>query len=103
IRVAALSFRGMALWLLGYPELAIADADRSITDAQEINHGPTLMYALHRSVYIDNLCGNYTAASKRADETVALATQTGAGFWKVFGMLDQGIGLALIGNPMTAV
>jgi class 3 adenylate cyclase/predicted ATPase len=103
IRVAALSFRGEALWILGYPELALADAERSITDAQEINHGPTLMYALHRSVIINNQCGNYTAASKRADEVVALATQKRAGFWKVFGMLDQGIGLALTGNPMTAV
>jgi predicted ATPase len=103
IRVAALSFRAEALWLLGYPELALADAERSITDAQKINHGPTSMYALHRSVTINNLCGNYTAASKRADEVVALATQTGAGFWKAYGMLDQGIGLALIGNPMAGM
>jgi predicted ATPase len=103
IRVAALSFRGTALWLLGYPELALADAKRIITDAQEINHGPTSMYALLSSAIINNQCGNYAAASKQADELVAFATQKGAGFWKVYGMLYQGFGLALTGNPMTAV
>ena len=103
IRVAALSFRGEALWLLGYPELALADAERIITDAQEINHGPTSMYALLSSAIIYNHCGNYAAASKRVEELVAFANQTRAGFWKAFGILHQGIGLALTDNPKTAV
>jgi predicted ATPase len=102
IRVAALSFRGQALWLLGYPELALADAERSITDGQEINHGPTLLYALVRTI-INNQSGNYAAASRRADEIVDFATQKGIGFWKTYGMLQQGIGLALTGNAMGAV
>jgi class 3 adenylate cyclase/predicted ATPase len=103
IGVAALGFRGTALWLLGYPELALADAERGISDAQEIKHGPTSMYALERSVNIYNHCGNYTEASKRADEIVALANQMGVGFWKAFGMLWQGIGSALTGNAVDAV
>jgi class 3 adenylate cyclase len=70
IRVAALSFRALSLWLLGHPELALADVERSLTDAQEINHGPTSMYALTRAAYINIQCGNYTAASKQADEIV---------------------------------
>jgi predicted ATPase len=103
IRVAALSFRGQALWLLGYPELALADVERSVTDAQEINHGPTSMYALVRLVIINTQCGNYAAAIKLTDELVALATQMGAGFWKAYGMLWQGIGSALTDDPRTAV
>jgi tetratricopeptide (TPR) repeat protein len=65
IRVAALSFRALALWLLGYPELALADAERSLADAQEINHGPTSMYALVRAGNSNIQCGNYAAASKQ--------------------------------------
>jgi predicted ATPase len=103
IRVAALSFRGLALWLLGYPELALADAERTITDAQEVNHGPTSMYALHRSAAINIQCGDYAAAKAQVEELIALATQKGAGFWNAFGMIDQGIGLALTGNAVDAV
>jgi predicted ATPase len=83
--------------------LALADVERSVTDAQEINHGPTSMYALVRLVIINTQCGNYAAAIKLTDELVALATQMGAGFWKAYGMLWQGIGSALTDDPRTAV
>jgi predicted ATPase len=103
VGVAALAYRAAALWLLGYPVLALADTGRSLTDAQEIDHGPTLMYALVRAAVINIRCGNYAAASKQADEIVAFATQKGVGFWKAFGMLYQGIGSALTGNAVAAV
>ena len=90
--MAALSFRATALWLLGYPELALADTERSLKDAREIDHGPTLMYGLLFVASLNIHCGNYAAASKQADEIVALATQKGVGFWKAFGMLSQGVG-----------
>ena len=45
-RVAILSYRSLALWLLGYPEAALADADHALKDAREIGQAATLMYAL---------------------------------------------------------
>ena len=44
--MAILSFRSLALWLLGYPEAALADADQALKDAREIGQAATLMYAL---------------------------------------------------------
>jgi hypothetical protein len=44
--VTALSFRGRALWLLGYPEAALVDAHHALKDAREIGHVVTLMIAL---------------------------------------------------------
>ena len=44
IRVTILSFRSIALWLLGYPEAALADVDQALKDAREIGHAPSLMY-----------------------------------------------------------
>ena len=41
-----LSFRSWALWLLGYPEAALADADHALKDAREIGQAATLMDAL---------------------------------------------------------
>ena len=45
-RVAILSYRSLALWLLGYPEAALADAEHALKDAREIGQAATLMYAL---------------------------------------------------------
>ena len=57
-------FRALALWMLGYPEAALADADQALKDAREIGQAATLMYALlHVSVpYIH--CGNYEIATR---------------------------------------
>ena len=44
--MATLSYRSLALWLLGYPEAALADADQALKDAREIGQAATLMYAL---------------------------------------------------------
>ena len=62
-RVAILSNRSWALWLLGYPEAALADMDQALKHAREIGQAPTLMYALlHVSVpYIH--CGRYAIAT----------------------------------------
>ena len=43
-RVAILSFRSLALWMLGYPDAALADADHALKDAREIGQAATLMY-----------------------------------------------------------
>jgi len=68
ILVAALSFRAITLWLLGYPELALTDTVHSLKDAHEIDHGPTLMYALVVAARLNIHWGDYAAAAKLADE-----------------------------------
>ena len=39
VRMAALSWRSMALWLLGYPAAALVDADHALKDAREVGQG----------------------------------------------------------------
>ena len=46
VRVGILFARSLAMWVLGYPEAALADAERALRDAREIGHAATLMYAL---------------------------------------------------------
>ena len=46
VGVAILSYRSLALWMLGYPEAALADAEHALKDAREIGQAATLMYAL---------------------------------------------------------
>jgi hypothetical protein len=43
VGVAILSYRSLALWILGYHEDALADIDHPLKDAREINQAATLM------------------------------------------------------------
>ena len=43
-RVSTLGFRSVALWFLGYPEAALADAEHALEDAREIGQAATLMF-----------------------------------------------------------
>jgi len=102
-RVSVLSYRSFALWMLGYPEAALADTDHALKDAREIGHAATLMYALHftSGTYIH--CGNYAAANAQSNELVVLADDKAAMMWKATGMLRQGLVLALTGKASDAV
>lgn len=103
IRVAALAIRAKGLWLLGYPALALADIESALKDGREIDHGPSLMYALLFAAKLNVYSGCYAAASKHADELVISATQKGIGYWKSAGMLSQSMASALLGNASDAV
>ena len=65
VRVAILSYRSLALWLLGYPEAALADADHALKDAREIGQAATLMFALCHHV-VDPYPLRKLRGSKRA-------------------------------------
>ena len=102
--VAILFFRSKALWLLGYPEAALADIDQALKDARESGHAVSLLWALTGSFFfVDSYCGNYTTANARVDELIALADEKDAAFWKAFGMLGRGWLLGLTGRAADAV
>jgi tetratricopeptide (TPR) repeat protein len=103
IRVAALSYRSLAMYTLGYPEAALADAKRAIRDAREIGHAPALMFALCLASFIHILCGNYATADAQIDEVVALADDKAALFWKVQALLGRGWIYSQTGKAADAV
>ena len=102
-RVAVLSYRSWALWFLGYPEAALADAHRALRDAREIGHAGTLLYALFHTSFPHTFCGDYATAKAIADEVIALADEKGASFWKAQGTNPLGCVLALTGEYADAV
>jgi class 3 adenylate cyclase/predicted ATPase len=102
-RVVNLSRRSAALWLLGYPEAALADAESALRKAREIGHAATLMYALSHGAFARYQCGNYASANAVLDELAALAEEKGTLFWKAFGIMNQGCVRALTGQPLDAV
>ena len=102
-RVSILSFRAWALWFLGYPEAALADADHALKYAREIGQAATLMVALHHASCTHIHCGNYGAANAEANELVALTEEKGAKQWKAGGMSAQAWLFAVTGKTSDAV
>jgi len=101
--VTNLGWRAKALWLLGYPEAALADADHALKDAREIGQAATLLAALSLASFTRILCGNYTEGTAEADELVALADERTLFQWKGIRILRQGSLLVLTGKASDAV
>jgi predicted ATPase len=97
-----LTWRALALWVLGYPEAAVADTDCAIEDAREVGQAATL-FALSNLPYTHICCGNYDTANAQAQEAQALADEKGGLYWKVYAMIHQGCVLALTGKTSNAV
>ena len=104
VGVAILSFRSLALWLLGYPDAALADANHTLKDAREIGQAATLMYALNNTAIFAHIhCGNYKAAKAELEELVVLANEKGAPYWKALATINKGLLLALDGKESDAI
>jgi class 3 adenylate cyclase/predicted ATPase len=101
--VTVLCHRSWALFCLGYPEAALADAENAFKDGREIGHAATLMHALAYSSFIQIQCGNYPRANSLVDELVTLADEKGALLWKAIGMTHQGWLFARTGKASDAV
>ena len=100
VAVAILSYRSLALWVLGYPDAALADADHALKNAREIGQAAALMYALLVTSPTHIFCGNYATANAQSDELVALADEKGAAQQ---GMLMRGCVFAVAGKASDAV
>ena len=64
VGVSIFVYRGLAHWMLGYPETALADADHALEDAREGGHAGTSMYAQLHTSFTNILCAKYAAAKR---------------------------------------
>ncbi len=102
VGVAALVYRSLALWALGYSEEALADIDHALRDAREIG-GATLMLALSFAETLFVLCRDYAAASQCLDELFLLAKDKGSSIYQMFAIGARAWLLALTGKSSNTV
>jgi class 3 adenylate cyclase/predicted ATPase len=100
--VATLSYRSLALWLLGYPEAARVESERAVKEAREIGQAATLMHVLCHAPLTNILRGNYAAAAAQGEELAALAEEKVSSFWKAHGMIHGGCAMVLAGKALKA-
>jgi class 3 adenylate cyclase/predicted ATPase len=103
IRVGALCYRGWILWMLGYPDAALADAKGAVKEARESGQGIPLLDSLYFTSYPLIHRGEFAAASAQLDELIPLLTEKNASQWKGRGLMHRGCIQALTGKAADAV
>ncbi len=96
--VACLSFMGQALWLLGYPDQALAKSQESLRLAQQLEYPFSLAYALNLLIVLHQLRREGSKAQQRAQEVIAFSKAQGFEQMVKMGTILQGWALAAQGN-----
>jgi predicted ATPase len=102
VGTAILTFRPLALWLLGYPETALMQTDRAIAAGREAGHVPTLLFALTLTALTHICCRDHAAAFAHLEECIALA-QEEAPYMKYLAAGNRGCVLAQTGKASEAI
>jgi predicted ATPase len=90
------------MWMLGYPDAALADADHALSVANEVNHAATVMHALSHAPFPLFQRGDYGKANEISEKLFMLSDQKGSLLWKSFAELNEGCVAALNGQPSRA-
>jgi predicted ATPase len=102
VGVATLTFRPLALWLLGYPKKALVETERAITAARETDHIPTLLLALSCTAFTHICCRDAALAAVNLDECIALAPEK-VPYYKMLRGAQRGCVFAQTGKAADAV
>jgi predicted ATPase len=94
-RVVCLAFGAVALWLLGYPEQALARSREAAALAREPGQpSSTLALVLHFAAILRQYRREAPAVQESAEATIAIATEHGFSFWLACGLVMRGCALA---------
>jgi predicted ATPase/class 3 adenylate cyclase len=88
--VAALCYRTIPLYCLGYPDSARRDADQALRHARELDHAASLTYAAFFAAHLEVRCSMVAEATTRVEELLSLSDRHGLLQWKVLGLMLQG-------------
>jgi predicted ATPase len=112
LRVLGLTYGAMVLWLLGYPEQALAQSRRAIQVAEQTGRPWDLAMALGYAALVHVLRGDRQAALERAAAAMQVATGQGVSPWagrslmlRGWALIEQGedtAGLALMQQGLTS-
>jgi class 3 adenylate cyclase/predicted ATPase len=90
IGVAALFYRSLILYRLGYPESALKDADRGLKSARDLGLAGTVGYAVSMSAMLELFCGRFAIAEVHAEELLAFSEKNRLAQWKALSGLQLG-------------
>ena len=96
--VACRAIVAQTLWLLGYPDQALARVHEALALAHELSHPYSLVYARCWATMVLQLRRDGAAVHEQAEAAVVLATTQGVLQWAANGTILRGWALAMQGE-----
>ena len=96
--VGCRAYAALTLWLLGYPEQALARFYDALALAQELSHPYSLAHAQYVAAWLSQFRRDVPAVHEHAEAVVALSTEQGFPVWEAQGMSLRGWALAMQGQ-----
>jgi predicted ATPase len=96
--VTCRTYAAMTLWLLGYPEQALAPLHEALTLAHELSHPFSLAFAWCQAAFVSQWRRDVPAVHEQAEAAVALSTEQGFTEWVAMGTSLRGWALAMQGQ-----
>jgi len=93
-KVTCLCYTAWILWLLGYPDQALARSQEGITLAQELTHPFSLVFALNWTAIVHRFRREEQETRQRAEAVIALSREHGFAQRLATGTILQGWALA---------
>jgi predicted ATPase len=91
-------YTAMTLWLLGYPEQALARLHEALALAHALSHPYSLAFTLGEAAVVLQCRRDVPAADEQAEAAIALSTEQGFPQWGAMGTIVRGWALALQGQ-----
>ena len=88
--IIAHAYIGRSLWLLGYPDQAVRLSQEGVRLAQELQHPPSLAFALTWAATVRQYCREAHTTHEQAEALIALSTEQGLAIWAAYGMVLHG-------------
>ena len=89
-QLAAQAALGVVLFCLGFPDQALAQSNKAITEARRLPHPPTLAMSLGIDALLLSIIGDDIGLERRVDGLVAVATDQGFPFYRATGAIFRG-------------
>ncbi len=96
--IACRALAAMTLWLLGYPEQALARLHDALALAHALSHAYSLAFAQWLAAIVYQFRRDVPAAHEQAEAAVALSTEQGFPQWAAYGTSLRGWALAMQGQ-----
>ena len=96
--VACRVFAAWTLWLLGYPDQALARLHEALALAHALSHPFSLAFAWCEAAHVYQLRRDVPAVHEQAEAAVALSTEQGFPLWAAQGTSLRGWALAMQGQ-----
>ena len=102
-RVCGLGERGLALWLLGYPEQALASAAEGLAYATDLAHAGSLAHSMDQSVMLHRYRRDARTVERAAGRMIEFSVEQALHDHKAKAEFFYGWARALLGEPLEGV